>query len=336
MKKLYKNISILLVLSSSQFLFQSAAKADECHDKFPKPWQEPDRQRCRAEERIREQGRYETNKFDLKAQVEGGGWTTSWSDDISETDAAQGVVAAGVSIYTANSGPFIIWVEQLVQRTVNSISADLTGNALQEAEKLARQIIYDAVSGKSAKEITKQFDTVDFKAGAIKYSGRNLIGNQTVSTTWGLKPYVAFRVTSSSQPTADEQDTSSDGRHVAWSNNLGDRITSHREMPEGSFLQSGDGRWKMVVQGDGNLVVYQSEGNIPIWASNTGGQGAYPFKLAVQSDGNVVIYGTDRPTWATNTNGVGTGPYTLVMQDDANLVLYDQNGPIWATDTCCR
>ena len=147
---------------------------------------------------------------------------------------------------------------------------------------------------------------------------------------------VATRMRSSSQPTADEQDTSSDGRHVAWSNNLGDRITSHREMPEGSFLQSGDGRWKMVVQGDGNLVVYQSEGNIPIWASNTGGQGAYPFKLAVQSDGNVVIYGTDRPTWATNTNGVGTGPYTLVMQDDANLVLYDQNGPIWATDTCCR
>ncbi len=142
---------------------------------------------------------YETNKFDLKAQVEGGGWTTSWADDISETDAALGVVAAGVSIYSANSAPFIAWVEQLVQRTVYSISADLTGNARKESEKLARQIIYDAVSGKSPKAITKQFDTIDFKAGAIKYSGRNYVGGTTISRTWGLKPYVAFKVRSSSQ-----------------------------------------------------------------------------------------------------------------------------------------
>ena len=119
-------------------------------------------------------GEYQTNKFDLKGQVEAGGWTTSWADDISETDAAQGVVAAGISVYTANSGPFMLWVEQLVQRTLYSISADLTGNARKEAERLARQVIYDAVSGKSAKEITRQFDTVDFKAGAIRYSGRNL------------------------------------------------------------------------------------------------------------------------------------------------------------------
>ena len=69
-------------------------------------------------------------------------------------------------------------------------------------------------------------------------------------------------------------------RHVDWSTNLGDRIQSHREMPEGSFLQSGDGRFKMVVQGDGNLVVYQN--NRPIWASNTSGKGSPSFKLAMQ------------------------------------------------------
>ncbi|MEM8721150.1 MAG: SH3 domain-containing protein [Cyanobacteria bacterium P01_G01_bin.39] len=143
------------------------------------------------------QGGYETNKFDKKALVEKNGWKASWADDISETDAARGAVAAGVSIYSANSAPFIAWVEQLVQRTLNTLSANLEGNARKEAEKLARQIIYDAVSGKSAKEITKQFDTIDFKAGAIKYSGRNYIGNQTISRTWGIKPYVAFRVRSS-------------------------------------------------------------------------------------------------------------------------------------------
>lgn len=58
------------------------------------------------------------------------------------------------------------------------------------------------------------------------------------------------------------------GRNVDWTQNFGDRIGSHREMPEGSFLQSGDGRSKMVIQGDGNLVIY-GPGNRPIWASNT-------------------------------------------------------------------
>ncbi|NES83660.1 MAG: hypothetical protein F6K10_20860 [Moorea sp. SIO2B7] len=124
-------------------------------------------------------------------------------------------------------------------------------------------------------------------------------------------------------------------RHVNWSTNLGDRIQSHREMPEGSFLQSGDGRFKMVVQGDGNLVVYQN--NRPIWASNTSGKGSPSFKLAMQSDGNLVMYGRTGVVWASNTDRKGVSPYNLVMQNDGNLVIYDRNGtPTWATNTCCR
>lgn len=52
------------------------------------------------------------------------------------------------------------------------------------------------------------------------------------------------------------------------------------------------------MQADGNLVVYQ--GNTPLWSSRTSGHpGAY---LVVQTDGNVVIYGSDDfPIWATGT-----------------------------------
>jgi hypothetical protein len=62
---------------------------------------------------------YETNKFDLKARQEAGGWILAWSDDISETDAIQGVVAAGVSIYSGGSS-FALWIRNLVQRTIQS------------------------------------------------------------------------------------------------------------------------------------------------------------------------------------------------------------------------
>jgi len=50
-----------------------------------------------------------------------------------------------------------------------------------------------ALSGKSGKEVFKQYDIVDFKAGAIRYSCKNTVLGNTVSTTWGLKLYVAFR-----------------------------------------------------------------------------------------------------------------------------------------------
>ena len=122
--------------------------------------------------------------------------------------------------------------------------------------------------------------------------------------------------------------------HIYWKHNLGDRIRSYREIPEGSFLQSRDGRFKMLVQGDGNLVIYQY--HEPIWASNTNGRGTPGFKLVVQSDGNLVMYGRNSPIWASNTNGDGDGYYTLIMQNDGNLVLYDRDDTIWESGTCCR
>jgi hypothetical protein len=55
----------------------------------------------------------------------------------------------------------------------------------------------------------------------------------------------------------------------------------------------------VVMQGDGNLVIYDANGT-PVWASNTSGHpGAY---LIVQSDGNVVVYQGVYAQWATNTN----------------------------------
>ena len=95
------------------------------------------------------------------------------------------------------------------------------------------------------------------------------------------------------------------------------------------------------MQADGNFVVYNQ--NNAVWASNTNGQGSAPFNLIMQSDGNLVVYANTQncqantactPTWASNTAGNGTGPYNLVMQDDGNLVIYDStNTATWATGT---
>jgi hypothetical protein len=96
-------------------------------------------------------------------------------------------------------------------------------------------------------------------------------------------------------------------------------------------LTSGDGRFRAVMQTDGNFVVY--DGNTPLWASGKDlGLGAY--FAAMQLDGNFVVY-TGSPQlqgaalWASATN-LGAAPYFLTMQADGNLVVY-QGMLVWGT-----
>lgn len=84
-----------------------------------------------------------------------------------------------------------------------------------------------------------------------------------------------------------------------------------------------------VMQGDGNLVVYDEFGRAR-WASNTGGfYGAY---AVFQADGNLVVYTSyGYPLWSSRTYAPGG---RLVFQDDGNLVIYNMFGwPVWATNT---
>jgi len=141
---------------------------------------------------------YETNKFNLKAEQEAGGWILAWSDDISETDAINGAVAAGVSIYSGGTA-FALWIQNLVQRTIGSTmrSAEtrFPDYIERDAESLAQQVIFDAIQSKSSRNALRNYDTVDFKAGAIRYTGGNYLGNQLVGPhTWGMKIYLGFRV----------------------------------------------------------------------------------------------------------------------------------------------
>ncbi len=100
-------------------------------------------------------------------------------------------------------------------------------------------------------------------------------------------------------------------------------ISWNSYLKSGYYLFSPDGQYKLVMQGDGNLVQYRmSHGKtVPVWASGTNGNpGAF---LVEQSDGNIVLYSsTLRPLWSTNTYGKQLGINTLQLQSDGNIVLY--------------
>ena len=59
-----------------------------------------------------------------------------------------------------------------------------------------------------------------------------------------------------------------------------------------------NGTYQLIMQGDGNLVIYNPGA---IWSTKTNGHaGAY---LVLQTDGNLVIYDSSGAIWASGTNG---------------------------------
>lgn len=97
--------------------------------------------------------------------------------------------------------------------------------------------------------------------------------------------------------------------------------------------------YTLIMQGDGNLVLYESQGSsqVPLWSSGTWG---HPGAWAImQGDGNLVVYvhsGHEQvPLWSTGTWG---HPGTFaILQGDRNFVLYWPTifgyVPLWASWT---
>jgi hypothetical protein len=109
-------------------------------------------------------------------------------------------------------------------------------------------------------------------------------------------------------------------------------LTVNQSLTVDSQLISNNGQYQLVLQTDGNLVLYRFSDQHPLWASNTQGKGAKTATM--QADGNFVIYNSNKnPLWSSETKG--KGGVTLVLQDDGNLVIYKQDGTtaVWASNT---
>lgn len=105
--------------------------------------------------------------------------------------------------------------------------------------------------------------------------------------------------------------------------NPGDQLT------QGQLIRSADGRFIVVMQGDGNLVLYYY--NVPLWSSVTCCNSAIN-RAIMQGDGNLVLYDTGNAAhWSSNTHGYN-GSYA-VIQDDGNFVIYQGSTPRWSSNT---
>jgi hypothetical protein len=103
-------------------------------------------------------------------------------------------------------------------------------------------------------------------------------------------------------------------------------------VPGGSVRSCG-GRYLLVHQDDGNVVLYDEPRGRALWSTQTHGRAT--ASIVMQDDGNLVLYAPgERPLWHSGTHG-RPGAW-LAVQDDGNVVVYLGTRPLWATNTVQR
>jgi cell wall-associated NlpC family hydrolase len=104
---------------------------------------------------------------------------------------------------------------------------------------------------------------------------------------------------------------------------LGSQLASGQTLSVGQYLMSPNGQYQLIMQTDGNLVLYR--GSTALWSSGTGGDDG--ATVTMQTDGNLVLYLNGVAKWNSNTAGF-SGDF-LQLQDDSNLVIYQGAHALW-------
>ncbi len=99
----------------------------------------------------------------------------------------------------------------------------------------------------------------------------------------------------------------------------------------GEYLASSNKLAHVILQADGNLVLYRTNDGASLWSTGTNGKKV--ATAALQTDGNLVLReASGNPVWEQGMSG--HGGVLLDLQDDGNWVLSNAAGaPIWASDT---
>ncbi|MFD3722918.1 hypothetical protein [Streptomyces sp. NPDC058674] len=117
-----------------------------------------------------------------------------------------------------------------------------------------------------------------------------------------------------------------------------DAVSQYRYRFDGDWAQSAS-VW-MLLQDDGNLVIYRKSDGKAIWNSGTYSTGYHTTELSIAADGNLTLRDWFSPytvAWSAGT-GNNPGAYAL-LQDDGNFVVYKadggpgKGGALWASGT---
>lgn len=121
---------------------------------------------------------------------------------------------------------------------------------------------------------------------------------------------------------------------LAWESNTranpGDSIYQMAGLPSGTAIGSRS-VW-LIMQSDGNLVLYRKSDGAALWSSGTWN---HPGAVVTIADGHLMVFNNGE-LWSVGSWN-NRGAY-LKVQDDANVVIYregrsDPAGALWSTGT---
>ncbi len=146
------------------------------------------------------------------------------------------------------------------------------------------------------------------------------------ATRGSLSDYIAIRATNAPAPTSQGADPTSPPMEPVAPQTPGcGKLVANQSLGIDQGVTSCDGRFTLILQGDGNLVFYQN-GSKALWSTSTFGSSVQ--STVMQEDGNLVIYGPSGAIWSSKTDG-NPGAW-LALDDHGALVIDDANGkPIW-------
>ncbi len=103
-------------------------------------------------------------------------------------------------------------------------------------------------------------------------------------------------------------------------------VNAPHKLAVGEFLENMNR--KLIMQADGNLVVYDENGRAR-WASRTSGEN---YTAEFQQDGNLVVYTAEhKPVWASNTSGHENS--VLLFLENGNVTIQQGADVLWQTGT---
>lgn len=280
-----------------------------------------------------------TNCNDVRAAITAGGWNVIYRDLINEGD----ILIFIISIPIGTVGD---WVAQQVQAQLIKFSqslGDVSDNVVEQATNYLENLIKERGSGEA------DINGLGVKGGFATYNRHmeyflwdRKVGSHDLPNNH--QPYIVLRVTKPLPPKGHEPEVppitaEAKDRPTPPGRNLGSRLkTNGQTMNEGDYLQSDNGFYRFICQGDGNAVMYGPQSTV-VWQSHTDGRGYPPFRIVAQADGNVVQYDRNNtPLWKTGTATPQRdhSEFVFVLQDDRNLVLYnpaDHWTALWSTRT---
>lgn len=101
-----------------------------------------------------------------------------------------------------------------------------------------------------------------------------------------------------------------------------------QELKKGQNLLSENGKFKLELQTNGNLVIKYNE--ITIWSTDTSGRGE---RFVMQNDGNAVLYDINNRSLFTTQISINNDSDYIIIQNDGNLALFTGNRVVWTSNS---